>query len=410
LHDVGDPRAPEERPDRLPEPHRLTGDARRILAVQALRAFAYGLGSIVIGVTLARRGLSGFEVGLVLAALLAGVALASIAIARTGDRVGRRRWYTALFVVMGVAGTAFALTDETWLLVLAALTGTVSTEVVESGPFTSLEQAMLPGVAGNRDATRLFGTYNTVATLAGSAGALAAGLVAFLDVEPQRLLLVYVAVAVVGAVLTLGLSEAVEPVARSARAPLERSRGIVRRLSALFALDSFGGGFVTQAFIAYWFTETYGTSPEVLGAAFFAVGILQALSFQGAVRLAGRFGLLNTMVFTHLPSNVLLALIPFAPNEIAAFALLFARYALSQMDVPTRQAYVVGVVDPEERTAAAAYTNTARYVTRPLGPLVAAPILQVSLGAPFVIAGVLKSAYDLSLYALFKRTPPRGID
>jgi MFS family permease len=394
----------------VPERGRLTADARRILAVQALRAFAYGLGSILIGVTLARRGLSGFEVGLVLAALLAGVALTSIAIARTGDRVGRRRWYTALFLVMGLAGTAFALTDETWLLVLAALTGTVSTEVVESGPFTSLEQAMLPSAAGRLDATRLFGTYNTVATLAGSAGALAAGLVAFLDVEPQRLLLVYVVVAVAGAALTLGLSEAVEPAVRGARAPLERSRGVVRRLSGLFALDSFGGGFVTQAFIAYWFTETYGTSPEVLGAAFFAVGLLQALSFQGAVRLARRIGLVNTMVFTHLPSNVLLALIPLAPSEVAAFGLLFARYALSQMDVPTRQAYVVGVVDPEERTAAAAYTNTARYVTRPLGPLVAAPILQFSLGAPFLIAGALKSAYDLMLFADFRRRLPRGLD
>ncbi len=394
----------------MPERDRLTADARRILAVQALRAFAYGLGSILIGVTLARRGLSGFEVGLVLAALLAGVALASIAIARTGDRVGRRRWYTALFLVMGLAGTAFALTDETWLLVLAALTGTVSTEVVESGPFTSLEQAMLPSAAGTLDATRLFGTYNTVATLAGSAGALAAGLVAFLDVEPQRLLFVYVVVAVAGAVLTLGLSEAVEPAVRGVRAPLERSRGVVRRLSGLFALDSFGGGFVTQAFIAYWFTETYGTSPEVLGVAFFVVGLLQALSFQGAVRLAGRIGLVNTMVFTHLPSNILLALIPLAPNEVAAFALLFARYALSQMDVPTRQAYVVGVVDPEERTAAAAYTNTARYVTRPLGPLVAAPILQFSLGAPFLIAGAIKSAYDLMLFADFRRRLPRGLD
>ena len=193
----------------VPERDGLTADARRILAVQALRAFAYGLGSILIGVTLARRGLSGFEVGLVLSALLAGVALASIAIARTGDRVGRRRWYTALFVVMGFAGAAFALTGETWLLVLAALTGTVSTEVVESGPFTSLEQAMLPSAAGGLDATRLFGTYNTVATLAGSAGALAAGLVALLDVEPQRLLLVYVVVASL-AQLTLG-SDAVEP-------------------------------------------------------------------------------------------------------------------------------------------------------------------------------------------------------
>lgn len=393
----------------VPERDRLTADARRILAVQALRAFAYGLGSILIGVTLARRGLSGFEVGLVLAALLAGVALASLAIARTGDRIGRRRWYTALFLVMGLAGTAFALTDETWLLVLAALTGTVSTEVVESGPFTSLEQAMLPSAAGTTDATRLFGTYNTVATLAGSAGALAAGLVAFLDVQPQRLLLVYVAVAVTGAALAFGLSDAVEPAVRGVRAPLQRSRPVVRRLSGLFALDSFGGGFVTQAFIAYWFTETYGTSPEVLGAAFFAVGLLQALSFQGAVRLARRIGLVNTMVFTHLPSNVLLALIPLAPNEVAAFVLLFARYALSQMDVPTRQAYVVGVVDPVERTAAAAYTNTARYVTRPLGPLAAAPILQVSLGAPFVIAGVIKSAYDLLLFADFRRRLPRGL-
>lgn len=383
----------------------LTGDARRILAVQALRAFAYGLGSVLIGVSLARRGLSGGEVGLVLAALLAGVALASLAIGRTGDRVGRRRWYAGLLFVMGIAGAAFALTDSTWLLVLAALTGTVSTEVVESGPFTSLEQAMLPSAAAGRDPTRLYGTYNTVATLAGSLGALAAGATVLFDVEPQRLLLVYAVVGVVGAMLTLGLSDAVEAGARTIGPPLQRSRGTVRRLSGLFALDSFGGGFVTQAFIAYWFTETYDTSPEVLGVAFFAVGILQALSFQIAVRLAGRIGLLNTMVFTHLPSNVLLALIPFAPNEATAFALLFARYALSQMDVPARQAYVVGVVDPEERTAAAAYTNTARYVVRPLGPLAAAPIMQASLAAPFAIAGALKSAYDLSLYALFRRRP-----
>jgi MFS family permease len=293
---------------------RLNGDARRILAVQAIRAFAYGLGSVLIGVSLARRGLSGGEVGLVLAALLAGVALASLAIGRTGDRIGRRRWYAGLLVVMGIAGAAFALTDSTWLLVLAALSGTVSTEVVESGPFTSLEQAMLPSAAAGRDPTRLFGTYNTVATLAGSLGALAAGATVVFDVEPQRLLLVYVVAGAVGVIVTLGLSDTVEAGARIVGAPLQRSRGTVRRLSGLFALDSFGGGFVTQAFIAYWFTETDGTSPEALGAAFFAVGILQALSFQVAVRLAGRIGLLNTMVFTHLPSNVLLALIPFAPH------------------------------------------------------------------------------------------------
>jgi predicted MFS family arabinose efflux permease len=228
-----------------------------------------------------------------------------------------------------------------------------------------------------------------------------------LDVAPQRLLLVYVAVGVGGAVLTLGLSEDVEAGARTQPGCLTRSRKTVRRLAGLFALDSFGGGFVTQAYIAYWFTATYGTSAETLGLVFFTVGLLQALSFQAASRLAPRVGLVNTMVFTHLPSNLLLALIPLAPTESAAFLLLFARYALSQMDVPTRQAYVVGVVSPEERTAASAYTNTARYVTRPLGPLAAAPVMQVSLGAPFVIAGALKSAYDLALYAAFRRLPPR---
>ena len=374
---------------------------------QALRAFAYGLGSVLIGVSLSRRGFSGAEVGIVLGALLAGVAFTSIAVARTGDRVGRRRWYLGLLATMGIAGAAFALTGSLWLLVLAALTGTVSTEVVESGPFTSLEQAMLPSAAGTRDPTGLFGTYNTIATLAGSLGALGAAATAVLTVPPQRLLLVYVVVAVLGGVVISGLSDAVEPSQRTAATPLQRSRGNVRTLSALFALDSFGGGFVTQAFIAYWFAETYGTSPETLGVVFFTVGLLQAVSFQVAVLLAGRIGTVNTMVFTHLPSNVLLALIPLAPSEAGAFALLFARYVLSQMDVPTRQAYVMGVVEPDERTAAAAYTNTARYVVRPLGPLAAAPIMQVSLGAPFAIAGALKSVYDVALYGLFRRRPPR---
>lgn len=393
-------------PERDARRPRLTGDARRILAVQALRAFVYGLGSVLIGVTLARRGLSGLEVGLVLAALLAGVAIASLAIARTGDRIGRRRWYTGLLLVLAASGAVFALTGSLWLLVLAALTGTVSTEVVESGPFTSLEQAMLPSTAGGGDPTRLFGTYNTIATVAGSLGALAAAATVLLDVEPQRLLLVYVVVGVLGAALARGLSEEVDAGPAGRAAQLARSRGTVRRLAGLFALDSFGGGFVTQAFIAYWFTETYGTPPEVLGVAFFALGLLQALSFQAAVRLAPRIGLVNTMVFTHLPSNVLLALIPLAPSETAAFVLLFARFALSQMDVPVRQSYVVGVVEPEDRTAASAYTNTARYVARPVGPLVAAPIMQASLGAPFVVAGALKSVYDLALFARFRRLPP----
>ena len=388
-------------------------DARRILLVQALRAFAYGLGSVLIGVTLADLGLSGVQVGLVLGALVAGTALVSVVLARSGDRIGRRRWYLALLVSLGVAGTVFALKGSVWLMVLAALTGTVSTEVVESGPFTSLEQAMLPSAAAGRDPTPLFGTYNTIATLAGSLGALGAICTRFVDVEPQRFLLVYPAAAAIAFGVALGLTATVEPRTTEPsepRRPLERSRGIVTRLSGLFALDSFGGGFVTQAFLAYWFTERWGTSTATLGAIFFAIGLLQAGSFQLAVRLAGRIGLLNTMVFTHLPSNLLLALIPFAPTEALAIALVFGRFALSQMDVPTRQAYVVAVVEPEERTAAAAYTNTARYVVRPLGPLLSGPIIAVSLGAPFVIAGAIKSVYDLGLYAIFRDVRPNRTD
>ena len=353
---------------------------------------------MLIGVALARRGLSAGEVGAVLASLLAGVALVSVLIARYGDRLGRRRCYRLLFVLMAFAGTAFALTSWLPALVLAGLTGTVSTDVVESGPFTSLEQAMLPHAGANT--TRLFGTYNTVATLAGSLGALLA-----LAGTSPKWLLAYPVTAVAGLLASARLSPDVElghELEAEPRAPLHRSRGIVFRLCGLFALDSFGGGFVPQAFIAYLFTRKYGASPHTLAVVFFAIGILQALSFQAAVRLAGRIGLLRTMVFSHLPSNLLLVAVAFAPNLRSAIALLLARFVLSQADVPTRQAYVVAVVDPSERTAAAAYTNTARYVTRPLAPLLAGVALRSSLGAPFVIAGVLKSIYDIGLYALFR--------
>jgi MFS family permease len=396
----------------------LSGDARRLLAVQALRAFAYGLGSVLIGVTLEQAGRSGAEVGLVLGALLVGAALASLLLARYGDRVGRRRAYRLLLGAMGAAGVVFALTTWPPALILAALTGTVSTEVVESGPFTSLEQAMLPHTVQAAGRTRLFGRYNVVATVAGALGALAVGgpvlLARWLPTPSasQRWLLAYPLAAAAGLLVAAGLSPAVEagraPASDSTQAgPLHRSRPIVYRLAGLFALDSFGGGFVVQAFIAYWFARRFGASPQLLGLVFFLAGLLQALSFQAAVRLAGRIGLLRTMVFTHLPSNLLLAAVAFAPTLASALVLLLARFALSQMDVPTRQAYVVGVVDPSERTAAAAYTNSARYLVRPLAPLVAGALLQGAwLGAPFLVAGTLKSGYDLGLYRLFRHIEP----
>ncbi len=416
-------------------------DLRLILEIQALRAFLYGFGSVLLGSALASGGLSDFEVGVVFTAMLAGMAGSSIALGLVGDRIGRRRAYVGLLLVMGAAGTVFALTRSLPLLVLAALTGTLSTDPNESGPITSLEQAMM-GRAPAAIRAMVFGRYNAVAYLAGAIGALTAGgpdafrrLVPALPAD-QRWLLAFPAVAIVCAALARRLSARVEtgggrledasrraggraegvgrgagrrggPASRSARPrPLDRSRRTVIQLAALFGMDSFAGGFVVQTFIVFWFGRKFGASPASMGLVFFVAGLLQAGSSIASGRLASRIGLLNTMVFTHLPSNVLLVLVPFMPTLGWAVAALLARYALSQMDVPARQAYVVAMVDPRERTAAAAFTNTARYVTRPFGALGAGALMErVALGSPFVVAGALKIAYDVWLYATFRKVP-----
>ena len=390
-------------------------DLQLILAIQALRAFLYGFGSVILGSALAGGGLSDFEVGVVFTAMLAGMAVSSIAVGLAGDRIGRRRAYAGLLLVMGVAGTVFAETRSLPFLVLAALTGTLSTDPNESGPITSLEQAMMGGAPAAMRA-RVFGRYNAVAYLAGAFGALAAGgpdafrgLVPALPAD-QRWLLAFPALALVCVALASRLSDGVEASGGPSRIvrhrPLDRSKRTVLRLAALFGMDSFAGGFIVQTFIVFWFGRKFGASPASMGLVFFVAGLLQAGSSIVSGRLASRIGLLNTMVFTHLPSNALLALVPFMPTLKWAVAALLARYALSQMDVPARQAYVVAMVDPEERTAAAAFTNTARYVTRPFGALGAGALMeQVALGSPFVVAGVLKIAYDVLIYATFRKVP-----
>ena len=388
--------------------HEPSPDATRIIRVQALRAVAYGAGSVLIGVSLNNAGISGLGVGLVLASLLVGSAIASLILGRYGDHIGRRHCYVALLIVMALAGTAFALTTWPPLLILAALTGTVSPDVVESGPFTSLEQAMLPHTTTGSP-TRLFGRYNTVATLAGSLGAALVAVLALADVNDRRLLLIYPLLALAALPIANGLTADVErghELVHRVAQPLGASRSIVQRMAALFAVDSFGGGFVVNAYIAYYLARRFGASPELLGVLFFAIGILQAASFQAAVRLSERIGLLRTMVFTHLPSNLLLAAVAFAPNLATAIALLLGRFALSQMDVPPRQAYVIAVVTPDQRTAAAAYTNSARYAARPISPLLTGLLVQANLiGAPFLIAGTVKAGYDIGFWTLFRRVP-----
>ncbi|MGH2554419.1 MAG: MFS transporter, partial [Actinomycetota bacterium] len=354
-------------------------DLRTIFGVQALRALLYGFGSVLIGASLAKAGYSDAEVGWVFTAMLAGFALTSVAVGTRGDRIGRRRLYAGLFLVMAGAGTVFALTQWLPALVIAALTGTISVEANESGPITSLEQAMIPQAARTPlERNRSFARYNAVAYLAGSLGSLAAGGPDFFRrlfpavPASQRFLLAYPAVGIACAFLASRLSptmEAGEELTRERKFPLVRSKGRVAGLAGLFAIDSFGGGFVVSSFIVFWFQRKFGASTETMGLVFFVAGLLQSGSSIAAGWLANRIGLLNTMVFTHLPSNVLLAAIPLAPNLGTAAALLLARFALSQMDVPARQSYVVAVVDPEERTAAAAFTTTARAVATTAGPL-----------------------------------------
>lgn len=387
-------------------------DVRRVFTVQAIRAFLYGFSSILIGASLAAGGLDAVAVGAVFTAVLLGMAASSLAVGRWGEGLGRRRTYLALLAVMGIAGAIFGLTNAVPLLVLAALTGTLSTDPNESGPITTVEQAMLASTPP-AERSRVYGRYNAVAYLAGAIGALAAGGPSALrDVLPglppdQRWLLVMPIGAVACLLVARGLSDRVEvgPTVPRGQRGLQRSRGAVRRLASLFAVDAFAGGFIVQSFIVFWFGRQFGTDAELMGLVFFGVGLLQAASSVAAGWLGDRIGLLNTMVFSHLPSNLLLAAVPLAPSLPIAIGLLLGRSALSQMDVPARQAYLAALVDPAERTAAAGYTNAARHLVRPAGPALASLSMGMAAGLPFLVAGGLKAAYDLALYVTFRRVP-----
>jgi MFS family permease len=369
---------------------------------------------VLLGATLDERGFSSVEAGGVLAAVLTGTVVASLVVGRHGDRLGRRRSYATLYAILAATGVVFAYSSSVWVLVAIALCGALSTEVIESGPFTTLEQAMLAGQFEPRRLARAFSVYNAVAAAGGSLGALAAAAIGPLrhvwsnPPDQQRFFLLLVPAALVGLAFARRLTDAVEHRATAADAAprmLDESRPTVVRLAALFSLDSFAGGFTVQAFVAFWLAQRFDASVGVIGVTFFAFGVLQTGSFLLSGRLAERFGMLRTMVFTHLPSNLVLVAVAFAPNLAIAIVLLLVRVLLSQMDVSPRQAYVMALVPPDERTAAASVTNTARYLTRPAGPVLAGVAQSVALGFPFVIAGSLKSVYDVVLWRWFRQVP-----
>jgi len=405
----------------------LDGNGRLLFGLRMLRMFGYGFLAVVLVLYLDAAGLDAVTIGAILTLTLVGDTLISLWLTTNADRIGRRRVLVAGSLLMVIAALVFALTSWPPLLILAATVGVISPTGNEVGPFLAVEQAALSESVHGARRTATFAWYNLVGMLATAVGALLAGVVsqALIDrglatVDAYRA--VVIGYAFVGLAQALGaarLGAAVEAprngVAGGAggaswrRFGLGRSRGVVLRLSALFSLDAFAGGFIPLSLIAYWFRLRFGVEPVVLGVVFFGSNLLAAVSALSAARIAARIGLINTMVFTHLPSNVLLILIPLMPSLELAVAVLLLRFSLSQMDVPTRQSYVMAVVDPDERSAAAGVTGIARTTGAAISPAFSTVLMSTAgLAAfPFYLAGGLKIVYDLLLFREFRAVQPR---
>ncbi len=390
----------------------LTRDGWLLFLTRCTRLFAYGALSVILVFYLTSLGLSSSQTGLLLTLTLVGDTVVSLYLTTHADRMGRRRILIVGAILMAAAGLAFASTRNFAFLVVAGTIGVVSPSGNEVGPFLPIEQAALSQVLPDRERTAVFAWYSLVGSFATAAGSLGGGTLSHLlqktamaPVESYRVVvLLYAMLGVVLALLFTRLSPAAEvSVPGAGSFGIGRSRGVVLRLSGLFALDSFAGGFVVQSFAAYWFYLRFGVNPATLGAIFFCANVLAGVSALLASRLAARFGLVRTMVFTHLPSNILLILVPLMPSLPLATLVLLARFSISQMDVPTRQSYLMAVVGPEERSAAGGVTGVARTMGAALAPvfagfLYARPSL---MSMPFFIAGGLKVLYDLLLYRGF---------
>ena len=393
----------------------LTRDGWLVLASKGTRSFGYGFLSVILGLYLDEVGFSPVEVGFILTATLVGSALLTGVVISRADRLGRRRMLMVSSGLMALSGIIFAVTQAPWLLLVAALTGTISPTSGEVGPFETIEAAILPQTASEKTRNRAFGLYNAVGAAMVALGALAAAIPATLSLldllaSYRLMFMLYAALGIATFLAASRLSPKVELARLPERASfitLTHSRGPVLRLAGLFAVDSFAGGFVVQSLLVYWFSLRFGVGAEFLGPLFFGVNVIKSISYLLAVRIADRIGLLNTMVFSHLPSNVLLIMIPLMPSLTAASVVLLARHLLSQMDVPTRASYIVAVVSPEERTSAVGVTTLSRTLAHAFGPVLAGAAISVArFGFPFFVAGGLKIAYDLALYFSFREHKP----
>jgi MFS family permease len=399
----------------------VTRDARLLFLARAVRMLGYGALGVILVLYLAEAGLQPGEIGILLTLTLAGDTLISLYLTTHADRIGRRRTLVIGALLMAAAGIVFTDNTSFVVLLVVATIGVLSPSGNEVGPFLPIEQAALTEVTSAERRTGTYAWYNLVGSVATATGALVAGFAAgalqaagWPAIDAYRAILVgysVAALALVPIIAQVSSKVEVPPVDTSIarRLGLHRSQGIVVRLASLFALDAFGGGLIIQSLLAFWFHERFGLPEPVLGAIFFGANILAAISALAAARIAKRIGLINTMVFTHLPSNVLLMLVPLMPTVELAILVLLARFSISQMDVPTRQSYTMAVVDPDERSAAAGITGIARTTGAALSPLIAAPLFAVPglASVPFFLAGGLKIVYDLALWRAFRaRRPP----
>jgi MFS family permease len=404
----------------------LTPDGHFLFITRIARMFGYGFLSVVLVLYLEQLGLSQVQIGLLLTLTLIGDAIISLWITTNADRIGRRRMLIIGALLMVLAGVLFAVTRHFIFLLIAATIGVISPSGYEVGPFLSIEQAALSQIVSDQKRTGVFAWYNLVGSFATALGALGGGSLvqALMDsgLSPlgsyRAIVIGYAAIGVLLGGLFTQLSSSVEikagkdpsssASAFKTRFGLHRSRGVVLKLSALFSIDAFAGGFVLQSIMAYWFHVRFQVEPAVLGSIFFGANILAGVSALSAAWVASKIGLIRTMVFTHIPSNILLILVPLMPTLPLAIAVLLMRFSISQMDVPTRQSYTMAVVAPDERSAAAGITGIARTTGASLSPVLAGPLLANAalLSFPFFISGGLKIIYDLLLYRSFKAIKP----
>jgi MFS family permease len=387
---------------------------RGLLGARSLRAFADGLVSLLLPVHLIALGFTPFEVGAIATGTLLGSGLLTLGVGVRANTLGPRVLLVAAAGLMCVTGMGFAILTSFWPLLVVAIVGTLNPSSGDVSVFLPLEHAVLAHAATDRERTAVFARYSLAGALAGALGALFAGAPELLSrwlgmdlraVYPWMFVLYAILGLCSGAIYRRLPAPVVD--ARTAPAPLKESRRIVYTLATLFSLDAFGGGFVVQSLLALWLFEKFQLSIAVAGTIFFWTGVLSAFSYLVAARIASRIGLVNTMVFTHLPANVLLLVMPFAPNLGVVIALLLVRSALSQMDVPTRSSYVMAVVAPSERAAAASITSVPRSLASSVAPVLAGYLLGLSpFGWPLIVAGSVKIAYDLLLLATFRAVRP----